>query len=291
MRILLRKLLARTLDEKTKKALKRAEFKIKKRLARMGSPLQRDDLTRIFTTQLGLQAGDVVMVHASASMLHTPLTPQDILTTLRDVITPSGTIVAPTFPAMSSMAFMSSAVAFDARTTSSGMGAFSEALRNAPGARRSIHPTKSIAAIGPLAAELCTGHERCLYPFGRGSPYEKLLAQNVKIIGIGVPMSYLSFVHVAEDLFVEKMTQPIWAPDACEKTCIDMEGQAHLVRSMVHNMALMPKANPEKFCRLHLQKKHYVTTHRHWAEFFVVDGQALTNSILDALQRGVTIYD
>ena len=291
MRVLLRKILAKSLDERRKAALKRIEFKSRKALSRLAPRLRHYDFLQLLRNEFGLRAGDVVMVHASATMLNTSLTPREILDIVAGVITPSGTIVVPASPPASSIEFMKRRQTFDARTTRSGMGAISEALRKTPGALRSTHPTKSVAALGPDAEEICAGHERCLYPFGAGSPYEKLLAKSAKIIGIGVPPSYLSFVHVAEDLFPERTTLPIWDPGIYEKTCIDMHGQSHNVRTKVHNMALMSQADPGKFCSRHLARGQFIKCRRWLTEFFAVDAQVLTSSLLKGLERDLTIYD
>ncbi len=231
------------------------------------------------------------MVHASASMLHTRLSNQEIVDVLREVIGASGTLVVPTFPAMTSIHYLKRKGDFDARKTLSGMGVLSEIVRKMPSAFRSTHPIKSVAAIGPAAEDICLGHEQCLYPFGVGSPYEKMLSLGVKIVGIGAPMSYLSFVHVAEDLTPEQVARPVWEAGVYEKVCIDLAGLSHVVRTKVHNIALMQHANPEKFCRKYLATRDYVLTRRWLTGFFSVDGQALTRVIGEAMREGSTIYD
>ena len=98
MRVLLRKILAKSLDERRKAALKRIEFKSRKTLSRLGPSLRHYDFLQLFRSEFGLRSGDVVMVHASATMLNTSLSPREILEILADVITPSGTIAVPAFP-------------------------------------------------------------------------------------------------------------------------------------------------------------------------------------------------
>lgn len=105
MRIFLRKLVSRVADERMRAMLKRMEFKARKRLAHSGRPMNKADFARLFRDQLRLTKGDIVMVHASATMLHTELSNEEILAELRGAIGPAGTIVVPTFPAQSSIIY------------------------------------------------------------------------------------------------------------------------------------------------------------------------------------------
>lgn len=290
MRVALRKALAPIVDGNARKALKRLEFGFRKRLRMLAPHLDAIALHRLFK-DLGVGPGQLVMAHASLSLVPTTLSADAILDILQDIVGAHGTIVVPTFPRVNSTTFLNSDSPFDARITPSGMGALSEALRHRPGAVRSTHPTKSVAAIGAEAASICAGHERCLYPFGMGSPYHKMHELGVRIVGIGAPMSYLSFVHFPEDLDHRRVNRPVWENIVYQKLCIDLSGREHLVRTMTHNMALMPDADPEKFCRKHLNRSHYVIKRASLSDFFAVDGRALVAAIRDGWAKGVTIYD
>lgn len=291
MRIVVRKLISRLVNTKTRRSLKSFETQWRRRLQSIAPPLDDRAFRDLFAGPLGVRNGDIVMVHASLSLVPTDLNGDQVLEILRECVGPQGTVVVPTFPRMSSAAYLVTAAPFDAQRTPSGMGSLSEAVRRSPGAFRSTHPTKSVAAIGPHAQEICFGHERCVYPFGAGSPYERMLELGVRIIGIGAPMSYLSFVHVAEDLEPEKIGRPVWDPHLYEKTCFDMEGREHRVRTKIHNMDLMPKANPEQYCRRRLDRVHYVIVRKSMADFFAVDGRALTDALRADWSRNLTIYD
>ena len=290
MRIFLRKILAPLTNESTRRFLKRAELRFKKKVMAYAGVMQKSDFEKLFRDKFKLRAGDVVMVHAGTSTLKTELSALEIVEILQEVITETGTIVVPTYP-RGSVRYLQRKSPFNARTTPSAMGEISEVVRKNTNAFRSTHPVKSIAAVGPKAEMICSGHEQSVYPFGPDSPYKKLYDLGVKVIGIGAPMSYLSFVHVAEDLYPGRARQPIWEPNTYEKICLDMWGNEFLVETRVHNMELMVKANPEKYCRSNLPKQNYEITRRGMAEFFCVDGKVLTDKIADSLKNGVTIYD
>jgi aminoglycoside 3-N-acetyltransferase len=87
---------------------------------------------------------------------------------------------------------------FDVRQTPSCVGTIAEQFRKMPGVQRSLHPTHSVAAIGPLASYFTTGHENCSTPCGADSPYEKLLNQGGQILFLGVNLDSNTAFHTVE---------------------------------------------------------------------------------------------
>jgi aminoglycoside 3-N-acetyltransferase len=101
---------------------------------------------------LGVRRGGVLLVHSSLSSLgfvaggaHT------VIGALRMALGPEGTLVVPTHtwdrPGRGDFAF-------DVRSTPSCVGVISETFRAMPEAIRSLHPTHSVAAVGPMARDL-----------------------------------------------------------------------------------------------------------------------------------------
>jgi aminoglycoside 3-N-acetyltransferase len=69
-----------------------------------------------------------------------------------------------------------------------------------PEATRSLHPTHSVAACGPLAAELIAGHELATTPCGRGTPYARLLDADGQVLLLGVGLESNTVYHTVEAL-------------------------------------------------------------------------------------------
>lgn len=88
---------------------------------------------------------------------------------------------------------------FDSRLTPSRVGQITEFFWRQPGAFRSVHPTHSLAARGPGAADLCAGHELCDTPCGRGTPYERLVRHDAAVLMFGVTLDTYTLFHTAED--------------------------------------------------------------------------------------------
>jgi len=88
---------------------------------------------------------------------------------------------------------------FDPLQTPSVVGAITEAFRRRPAVLRSLHPTHSLAAEGPLAEHLVAGHERCATPCGPGTPYERLVQLDAAVLMFGVTLDAYTLFHTAED--------------------------------------------------------------------------------------------
>lgn len=145
---------------------------------------------------LGVAPGDILMVHSSLSRLgFVSGGSETVINALLDLVGPTGTLVLPTHtwdqPALGNFRF-------DIRHSPSCVGAISETFRRWPGAIRSLHPTHSVAALGPRAAEICSGHEEAMTPCGAGSPYEKLLNQAANVLFLGVDLDSNTLFHTFE---------------------------------------------------------------------------------------------
>src|SRR3712207_2603981 len=76
------------------------------------------------------------------------------------------------------------------------VGLLSEVFRRRAGVLRSLHPTASVCAYGPLAAELTAGHHLAGTIFGEGTPFGYMARHRTLILGIGTPyFKSLTQVH------------------------------------------------------------------------------------------------
>jgi aminoglycoside 3-N-acetyltransferase len=95
-------------------------------------------------------------------------------------------------------------------------------FRQMPGVLRSLHPTHSVAAVGPLATWLTAGHEECSTPCGVDSPYAKLLVRDGRILFLGVGLQSNTAFHTAESL---SGLPYVMRPEPDLFTLIDVTGQ------------------------------------------------------------------
>ncbi|MEO6143203.1 MAG: AAC(3) family N-acetyltransferase [Dermatophilaceae bacterium] len=150
---------------------------------------------------IGLQAGDHVLVHSSLSSLGSVVGgAATVVQALLDVVTTSGTVLAPTLTGNAEIGCQSE-VFFDEARTQSWTGAIAEAVRTWPGAMRSLHPTHSVAAIGAGAERLTRGHLDCLTPCGEGSPYSHVAQEpHGMILLLGCDHESNTTLHHVEEL-------------------------------------------------------------------------------------------
>src|SRR5262249_41553617 len=128
---------------------------------------------------LPLPNGAVVFIHSSMSKLgYVEGGAATVVAALDEVIVGErdGTVAGPTFSMTGLMAdTLRAGEVFDVRRTPSGTGRITELVRQRPDARRSLHPTHSVAAIGPRALWLVGGHHLDTRAFGQYSPFARVL--------------------------------------------------------------------------------------------------------------------
>jgi len=152
------------------------------------------DLGKVFS-ELGIASGDNLMIHSSLGSLGRVEGGADtVLDALLSLIGPKGNLMLPTFTYTRPLPVPY----FDPATTPARTGIIPETGRKRPGAIRSLHPTHSIAVIGPDAARLTQHHLSCR-AIGIGSPLDLLGAMGGKILLLGVDQRTNSAIHVAEE--------------------------------------------------------------------------------------------
>ena len=168
-------------------------------------------------SRLGLSRSGTALVHCAMRRIgRVEGGPFGLLDALRGVLGPAGTVVVPaqtpdnslTSPAYRAATagmtpgeracYEAGMPGFDPRTTASyGMGAFAEAVRRHPGARRSAHPQTSFAALGPAAAEVVRIHDLDCH-LGERSPLAALYRAGAMIVLLGVGIDKCTALHLAE---------------------------------------------------------------------------------------------
>jgi aminoglycoside 3-N-acetyltransferase len=113
------------------------------------------------------------------------------------------------------------------------MGLISETFRGWPGVLRSLHPTHPVLAYGAKAEWIVSGHEDCPYPCGPGSPFEKLVELNGRVLFYGVSEFHFTFHHYLEDLVKNDLRFPLYESQPYSAKVIDKEGKVRCVKTYV----------------------------------------------------------
>jgi aminoglycoside 3-N-acetyltransferase len=145
---------------------------------------------------LGVRRGGILLVHSSLSALgYVVGGGPAVVRALTEGIGPEGTLV---MPAHSWELMEAGCRTFDVRSTASCVGTIPELFRRMPGVARSLHPTHSVAARGPLAPWLVEGHEHCESPCGPETPYAKILDRDGQILFLGISLESNTAFHTIE---------------------------------------------------------------------------------------------
>ena len=261
------------------------------RLARLPK-LTEAGFTEILVNDLRLDNGDVVFVHSSLDQLNLNFPFYRVLTLLRQVIGPEGTMLFPTYPnhRISSYEYLLQGKVFDVRRTPSYAGLLTEFARKQPDAVRSLHPTKSVCAIGPLARELTSTHQDSRYPYDACSPFYKLTEHQGKIIGLGVWTSRLSSVYCVDDAMKEEFPARVYHDRVFAVPCIDYNGQTRIVETYAHNMRIIDAHEGPNFFRTHIANDVCADLTIQGMKFFRVDAPRFFDDLLALARQGVTVY-
>jgi aminoglycoside 3-N-acetyltransferase len=179
-----------------------------------GPPPHRPTVTRqqlrVDLARLGVHPADILLVHTSLSSLGYVRGGADtVIDALLDAVGPGGTVMFPTLTGSSSLG-PHCPPRFDPRTDPCWTGKIPDAAWHRPNAVRSLHPTHSVAAIGPHARQLTDAHELAGWPCGPGTPYYKHADLDGRILLIGCDLSVATTLHgVEEELNLAYHLQPI----------------------------------------------------------------------------------
>ena len=176
-------------------------------------PITKDDIKQAFS-ELGIDKGQTLMVHTSlGSMGYVCGGAQAVIEALIETVTKEGTIMMPTQswknldPETGVHWDVDEAdwdiirenwPAYDkAITPTNTMGSVAEMFRSWPGALRSDHPARSVAAWGKNASYLTKDHNLSNI-FVDGSPIGKLYELGGKVLLIGVGYDKNTSIHLAD---------------------------------------------------------------------------------------------
>ena len=149
---------------------------------------------------LEVRPGDVLLVHTSLKSFGTVEGGADsVIEALLESVGPSGTVMVPPLTGRRQDS-PTDPPAFDVRNTPCWTGLIPETFRRRPAARRSLHPTHSVACIGPQADWLIREHLTCDTPCGPRSPYLRLAELDGKVVFLGVTLACCTLLHSAEEL-------------------------------------------------------------------------------------------
>lgn len=253
--------------------------------------LSQAELMDLLTGPLGIQPGEVVFFHTSMRSLYLGFDKREILGMLREAVGEAGTLVFPCWPfnIRAEEYLRAHEVALDVRNTPSAMGKLSDVVRKLPGSARSLHPTNSVVALGPHAEILTAGHEAGLYPCGEQSPFYKLIAHDARIVGLGVTVDNLTFVHTVEDTNPDVFPVKTRLDEVFTTQVIDHAGETRTVETLVASPAAS-RRDVSAFFQAEVPPSVCTSLTVKGMPFFTTKAPALYDQLKTLALAGKTIY-
>lgn len=251
--------------------------------------LTTNDFYRILKDELGIKKGDVVLIHSSIDRLNTDLSPKEILSLLLETVGEEGTLLFPTYPDKTSYEFLISGEIWDIKRTPSFSGMLSEIARRTKGSSRSLHPTKSVCAIGKNSDFFINEHHVSPYPYDRTSPYYKVIENNGVSIGLGITSNYFSSTHVVDDYFKDEFPVMPYHKQIFDAKCVDYNRETKIVRTYAHNIRKM-KFNIPSYFKKYISAEIASDFQVYGMDFFRVQSKPLFDRMCELASDGITIY-
>lgn len=229
---LLHSMVRRYLSDRQKRAVKSKLNQAKQRLVRALLSYDAGQLTAQLR-RMGVSETDTLLVHSNFEpQSGFKGNPQDLVNAFAEFIGGKGNLLMVSIPFRgSAFDYLSLNKVFDVRKTLSMMGLVTEMFRRRPGTLRSLHPTHPVLASGKDAQWLVADHERCLYPCGPGSPFDKFRSLNGKILFFDVGFGAITFFHHVEHLLKDELPFPVYDDRLFEVTVVDAHGDKRLVQT------------------------------------------------------------
>lgn len=243
--------------------------------------------------KLGLQKGSVVLVHSSWDRFSGfSGKPTDLINTLSETIGVEGTLIMPTLPfSGSALEWAESKKIFDVMKTPSKMGLISEYFRRLPGVIRSVHPTHSVASLGPLSISLCKDHFLSTSPCGQHSPYARLLENKGVILFLGTSIESMTFFHTMEEVLETNMRVSPFTQDYYTLTSKTLSGSLVSTKTRLFNPDLSRKRRISKLIPLLKSRKQWQECRLGTVTMILLHTDSIANAMQTMAEKGEYCYD
>jgi aminoglycoside 3-N-acetyltransferase len=122
---------------------------------------------------------------------------------------------------------------FDELETPSNTGILTEKFRTRIAARRSLHPTHSVAGVGKDVDDLLDGHHLDDTPCSANSPFGRLVSADGHVVMMGVAVDCCTLIHHVEEVVaIDSYLRP--SSERESYRCRDRHGREHEVKLRRH---------------------------------------------------------
>jgi aminoglycoside 3-N-acetyltransferase len=240
---MLRTIVVNCMTDRQKRAVKAKISEAKKRLVFALLSYDGEKL-KARLRQMGIQENDTLLVHANfepnSGFKGTPL---ELVNALVELVGEKGNLLMVSIPFRgAAYDYLMMNKTFHIKKTLSMMGLVTEMFRRREGTLRSFHPTHPVLAYGKHAEWLVADHERCLFPCGAGSPFEKFRQLHGKILFFDVGFGAITFFHYVEELLKDRLPFPVYDERLFSVTGVNAKGENHTIQTYAFNKRITRRA-------------------------------------------------
>lgn len=246
----------------------------------------------ILVNKLNLKSGDSVFIHSSVDQLNINFDATKILNLLLEVVGEDGTLLFPSwhFLNRAEVFFQGNPPDFNVKRTRSKLGFLSEWARLDKRSKRSLHPTNSVVAIGKDADYYLSTHHKGIYPCGVESPFYKLIEKKAKIIGLGVDVNNLTFLHCLEDVEPSLFPFKTRTEKLFDIQVINQFGEKEIVQTFLAHENIINR-NVIKFFKKYISSSKCSRFRVLGSRFFTTQAEILNKELILQSKKGNNIYN
>jgi aminoglycoside 3-N-acetyltransferase len=231
---------------------------------------------------LGVRPGGVLLVHSSLKSLGwVPGGAETVIQGLLIAIGEAGTLL---MPALTYETVRTATPIFDVLATPSCVGIIPETFRLRDGTRRSLHPTHSVCAVGPLTEELLTPHTQDSTPCGPNSPFHRLPEFGGRILMLGCGLQPNTSMHALEEL----VEPPYLFSSPMTYILKDQKGKTSEKKYTPHNF-IGWKQRYERVADI-MKLPNLKTGNILMAKSYLIEASALKNAVLKTLRENPLFF-
>jgi len=228
---------------------------------------------------LGINPGDVILMHSSMKALETTNTPETFLSEILEYLTKNGTLL---LPALTYKNVSGKNLVFSIVDSEPCIGLLPKTFQKMDGVVRSMHPTHSVCAYGLKAENLTMHHYKDDTPVGPNSPFMLLTEYNGKILFVGDVVNSCTFMHGIEEI----VGTPYTLNDEMTRyTLIDKTGDSFDKDYYTHNFTGW-RQEYYKICDI-LTSPDIQTGKIYNADCTLIDAQALKRNALPKFKHDI----
>lgn len=289
--LMLRYIYFNLLDNKKKIRLKQRYYEITKFISDNFYNYNIEKLKDVLL-KLGINQGDTLLVHSSFNNFSGfQGIPQNIINCFIEILGKNGNLLMVSMPYMSSSYdYLQKGEIFNVSRTPSKMGLISEIFRRKRGVLRSLHPTHPVLAFGKDAAWIVEGHENCIYPCGKNTPFDKFRSLNGKILFFDVPFNTFTFIHYIEDLIKSQLSFQLYREELMSAKMVDYNQNSITINTYVFGDVAVRSRNPDILEKHLLKKKMLVKTKIGKTTLMLVTAEDAIRCTYEMLDKNIYFY-